>query len=202
MRFAVLAVPAVALMAGCAPKPMTITSVTNMTSLTSEESGGAAYKARYDEIKTEEMKYIVHSVPVRTYARKTTENGDKYEIGNVPCRVESTYFAAEFVTPTTLQAPTYGPLSDVLNVTCLPQSTSPIVEVVPPYNLTMAQTQQNLSSAGAGLGLIGALAGVAIGAAAAVANDTSNDIYSYREVKIDIPEARIGEITNPTTATE
>ena len=201
MRLVLLALPAVALLAGCAPKPMAITSVTNMKSLTSDEVGGAAYSKRYNEIRTENMKYLVQSVPVRTYARASTENGDKYEIGNVPCKAETTYFSAEFVTPTTLQAPTYGPLTDVLNVTCLPQSTSPIVAVNAPYNQTMADTQQNLQTAGAGFGLVGALAGAVIGVATAAANDTSNDVYNYREIKIDVPEARLAEI-DETRATQ
>jgi len=190
MKFVSLAAAAACVLSACSTTaPIPITTQTFLDSRTSDLEGLEAYDAQLEEVQTEEMRFAVQSIPVRTYAVPDTEDPKRFEVGGVKCSAQTDHFEVEeFLTPTNLRVPTFGPDTRPLSVSCATEDEAE-TQLVQPFNFTRAQTNRSIAAGAASAGLVGLVAGAVIGGVAAAVNKTENDVFSYPPIEVELPEA-------------
>ncbi len=169
------------LMAGCAA-PLAVNEVTSIVPKTKSAVGTDVYAGRRTAGEQVPEFTGEHLLEVRTYTSEPGPLGDPVrgkEIAGAKCRVETTEFHADAVTPAKVRLPLYREKSSPLSVSCAHDAHKQAMTTVAAYNASSAERRQMMSTGASSGGLIGLAVG-AVAAGVMEANaDPKLDMYSY-----------------------
>ncbi len=181
-----------ALFAGCAAKPLEVSSITKINAPAGTQ-GVDIYASRRQAGEAVPAYAGDQLLDIRTYAAKEVaaaglKAGD--EMPGAQCRVEASDFSADVVTPAKIRVPLYRAESSPLSISCSKPGFGSKSHVVEVYNATHAERRDMASSAGAAAGAVGVIASLLIAEAVNASSDTSTNHFKYLPVKLQMePQA-------------
>ncbi len=113
----------------------------------------------------------------------TAADGSRKEISGVPCKFDAPGFGSTFVTPAVVSTPDMGPRTPTGSITCSYNGGNKL-EIMRPFNETVAQIEQSAANAGAGAGLIGVIVTGISASTQKSRRDANLDRYGYSDVSV------------------
>lgn len=111
------------------------------------------------------------------------EEGSLKEISGVPCKFSAPGFGSSFITPAVVVTPDMGTRTPTGSLTCTYNGKEKL-EIMRPYNETIAEIQQSAYAAGAGAGLVGVIVSGISESTQKSRRDPNLDQYGYQDVSI------------------
>ncbi len=189
MRVAVLVVVVFA-MGGCAAQPLEVSSVTSIQPL-----NGATGTDVYAQQRAAGAPVPAFGgdqlLEVRTYEEKEGEG--RVEMAGAHCTLSAGSFTADMTTPAKVRVPLYRNQSESLSVQCEKAGYKNRMITLKAFDKTRADRFRNMTSAGAGGGLIGAVTTAAIAGVVDATSDNSENVWHYPPAKVDLEPVEKGK---------
>ncbi|MEM7190206.1 MAG: hypothetical protein AAF439_11395 [Pseudomonadota bacterium] len=176
------AVPAIALLAGCAEPQLPLADVAVIKAVDGSTDGMDIYAARRNAGESVPNQRGNQIVEVRTYLPKTDDFGQEVpgqEISGALCEAILDNHRATVRTPGGIHVPLYGYVTAPFSVTCNMDGFQKSVGIFKPFNKTISDRRAATASAGASGGLLGAVIAVVIVEGINAASDETNDEFIY-----------------------
>jgi len=104
-------------------------------------------------------------------------------VSGIPCKFGAPGFSSSFVTPAVVSTPDMGPRTPTGSVTCTYNGADKL-EIMRPFNETVAEIETSAASAGAGAGIIGVIVAGISSSTQKSRRDANLDQYGYPDVTI------------------
>lgn len=169
--------------AGCAAKPLSVGSITQIN-----PTNGASGTDVYAQQRAAGVAVPEYGgdqlLEIRTYEQKEGEG--RVETAGASCTVSSGNFNATMTTPAKVRVPLYKDKSESLAVQCMKPGFKPQLVTLAAFDKTRADRYNNITSAGASAGLIGFVASAAVAGVIDASSDSSLNVWYYPPAKIDL----------------
>lgn len=121
------------------------------------------------------------SFTVRSFAKVS---GEIKEVAGVPCKLTADGFKSKFQTPANVIVPNLQVAMPVAALSCTNEGKT-VSKTLEPVNNTISEISTRNQNATAGNGVLGALIGSMMASRQIARRDTTKDIYSYSDVRVD-----------------